>query len=102
MLAWWRFPARRSGVDGIDRRKPQRSRGLTEKVPERKKVFIKTFGCQMNVYDSGKMQALLGKDGYESVDSPEEADLVLVNTCSVRDKPEQKLDRKSTRLNSSH
>jgi tRNA-2-methylthio-N6-dimethylallyladenosine synthase len=60
-------------------------------VPERKKVFIKTFGCQMNVYDSGKMQALLGKDGYEPVDSPEEADLVLVNTCSVREKPEQKL-----------
>jgi tRNA-2-methylthio-N6-dimethylallyladenosine synthase len=64
---------------------------LPESVPEQKKVFIKTFGCQMNVYDSGKMQALLGKDGYEPVDSPEEADLVLVNTCSVREKPEQKL-----------
>ncbi|MEE2750999.1 MAG: tRNA (N6-isopentenyl adenosine(37)-C2)-methylthiotransferase MiaB, partial [Myxococcota bacterium] len=44
----------------------------------------------MNVYDSGKIQALLEKDGYETVDDPEEADLVLVNTCSVREKPEHK------------
>jgi tRNA-2-methylthio-N6-dimethylallyladenosine synthase len=56
-----------------------------------KKVFIKTFGCQMNEYDSGKMRALLGQDGYVSVQSPEEADLILVNTCSVREKPEHKL-----------
>jgi len=64
---------------------------LAEKLPERQKVFIKTFGCQMNVYDSGKIQALLEKDGYETVDDPEAADLVLVNTCSVREKPEHKL-----------
>ena len=64
---------------------------MAEKLPERQKVFIKTFGCQMNVYDSGKIQALLEKDGYETVDDPEAADLVLVNTCSVREKPEHKL-----------
>jgi tRNA-2-methylthio-N6-dimethylallyladenosine synthase len=45
----------------------------------------------MNEYDSGKMRALLGEDGYEPVASPEEADLILVNTCSVREKPEHKL-----------
>lgn len=56
----------------------------------RKKVFIRTFGCQMNEYDSAKLRKLL-EAGYESVDSPEGADLVIVNTCSVRDKPEQKL-----------
>jgi len=56
-----------------------------------KKVFIKTFGCQMNDYDSGKMRALLAKDGYEPVSEPEEADLILVNTCSVRERPELKL-----------
>ena len=64
---------------------------MAEKLPDRQKVFIKTFGCQMNVYDSGKIQALLQKDGYETVEDPEEADLVLVNTCSVREKPEHKL-----------
>ena len=61
----------------------------TDSAP--KKVFIKTFGCQMNVYDSEKMEALLGKDGYEPAESEQDADLILVNTCSVREKPEQKL-----------
>ncbi len=59
--------------------------------PTKKKVFIKTFGCQMNDYDSGKMQALLQHDGFESCDEAADADLVLVNTCSVREKPEHKL-----------
>ena len=56
-----------------------------------RKVFIKTFGCQMNAYDSGKMETLLGRDGYEPTTDPEAADLILVNTCSVREKPEHKL-----------
>ena len=58
---------------------------------EKKKVYIRTFGCQMNVYDTGKMKALLGKDGYEATDSMDEADLVIVNTCSIREKPELKV-----------
>ena len=63
---------------------------MSESNPD-KKVYIKTFGCQMNEYDSGKMRALLGQDGYVSVQEPEEADVILVNTCSVREKPEHKL-----------
>ena len=55
------------------------------------RVFIKTFGCQMNEYDSGKMRALLGRDGFERTEDLADADVVLVNTCSVREKPEQKL-----------
>jgi tRNA-2-methylthio-N6-dimethylallyladenosine synthase len=55
------------------------------------RVFIKTFGCQMNEYDSGKMRALLGRDGFEATEDLSDADVVLVNTCSVREKPEQKL-----------
>jgi tRNA-2-methylthio-N6-dimethylallyladenosine synthase len=55
------------------------------------RVFIKTFGCQMNEYDSGKMRALLGQDGFEPTEDLADADVVLVNTCSVREKPEQKL-----------
>ncbi len=57
----------------------------------RKKVYIKTFGCQMNDYDSGKMRALLAERGYVAVSDPAEADLILVNTCSVRERPELKL-----------
>lgn len=54
-------------------------------------VFVHTFGCQMNVHDSLKIQTILGKDGYQTVDTPEEADVILLNTCSVREKPEQKV-----------
>ena len=56
-----------------------------------KKVFVQTFGCQMNVYDSGKIHALLGKDGYEPTESMDQADVIIVNTCSIREKPELKL-----------
>ncbi len=59
--------------------------------PPARKVHIRTFGCQMNEVDSGRMRSLLRREGYEPVDDPEQADLVLINTCSVREKPEQKL-----------
>jgi tRNA-2-methylthio-N6-dimethylallyladenosine synthase len=55
-----------------------------------RKFFIKTFGCQMNVNDSEKMAGLLKEMGYEKALSPEEADLIIVNTCSVRAKPDNK------------
>ena len=54
-------------------------------------VFIQTYGCQMNELDSGKMLRLLEQDGYASTDTVEQADLILINTCSVREKPEQKV-----------
>ncbi len=57
-----------------------------------KKVFIKTFGCQMNEYDSGKMADVLhAAQGYEPTDKVEEADLILFNTCSVREKAQEKV-----------
>ncbi|MAA78230.1 MAG: tRNA (N6-isopentenyl adenosine(37)-C2)-methylthiotransferase MiaB [Deltaproteobacteria bacterium] len=56
-----------------------------------KKAYIRTFGCQMNVYDTGKMLALLKNDGYEETHEMDEADLVIVNTCSIREKPELKV-----------
>ncbi|MDE2453970.1 MAG: tRNA (N6-isopentenyl adenosine(37)-C2)-methylthiotransferase MiaB, partial [Burkholderiales bacterium] len=57
-----------------------------------KKVFIRTFGCQMNEYDSDKMADLLGAAGeWESTDDVESADLVLFNTCSVREKAQEKV-----------
>jgi tRNA-2-methylthio-N6-dimethylallyladenosine synthase len=57
-----------------------------------KKVFIKTFGCQMNEYDSDKMQDVLNAtDGMIKTDSPEDADVILLNTCSVREKASEKV-----------
>ena len=60
-------------------------------TPGKRKVFIQTFGCQMNELDSGKMLRLLESDGYAAADDPGEADVILINTCSVREKPEQKV-----------
>ena len=57
-----------------------------------KKVYIKTFGCQMNEYDSGKMSDVLrAAQGYEPTEDPEQADLILFNTCSVREKAQEKV-----------
>ena len=57
-----------------------------------KKVFIKTFGCQMNEYDSDKMADVLGAaQGYEPTKDVDEADLILFNTCSVREKAQEKV-----------
>ena len=55
------------------------------------KVFIQTFGCQMNELDSGKMLRLLEGDGYAATPEAGQADVILINTCSVREKPEQKV-----------
>ena len=56
------------------------------------KVFIRTFGCQMNEYDSARMADVLRESrGYTLTANPEEADVVLINTCSVREKPQEKL-----------
>lgn len=56
-----------------------------------KKVHVKTYGCQMNVYDSEKMVDLLKPHGFESVETPQDADVVIFNTCHIREKAEQKL-----------
>ena len=56
-----------------------------------KKFYIETFGCQMNAHDSEKVIVTLTGEGYSQVPTPDEADLVLYNTCSIRDKAEQKV-----------
>ena len=57
-----------------------------------KKLFIKTFGCQMNEYDSDKMADVLNaSEGFIKTDTPEDADVVLLNTCSVREKAQEKV-----------
>src|SRR5450755_515059 len=56
-----------------------------------KTFYIETFGCQMNAHDSEKVIGTLVSDGYTQVPQPEQADLILYNTCSIRDKAEQKV-----------
>ena len=56
-----------------------------------KKLFLKTYGCQMNVYDSERMAEAMAADGYVTTEVAEEADLVLLNTCHIREKAGDKL-----------
>ena len=56
-----------------------------------KKIYIETYGCQMNVGDSEVIFSILGKEGYERTESMDEADVILANTCSVRDNAEQRI-----------
>ncbi len=57
----------------------------TETGAQPKRLFIKTYGCQMNVYDSERMADLLRPLGYAATDRPEDADLVVLNTCHIRE-----------------
>ncbi len=56
-----------------------------------RKVFVKTYGCQMNVYDSARMADALARDGYVETTNQDEADLVLLNTCHIREKAAEKV-----------
>jgi tRNA-2-methylthio-N6-dimethylallyladenosine synthase len=64
--------------------------GVPETDPQ-KTFYLETFGCQMNVHDSEKVVGTLLQEGYRQVESEEQADLILYNTCSIRDKAEQKV-----------
>ncbi len=63
-----------------------------------KKLFIKTYGCQMNVYDSERMVEAMQADGYVTTEVIEDADLVLINTCHIREKASEKLFSELGRL----
>ena len=64
-----------------------------------KKLFIETYGCQMNVADSEVVASIMKMADYEQCDSIDEADAVLLNTCSVRDNAEQKIYHRLETLN---
>ena len=63
-----------------------------------KKLFIKTYGCQMNVYDSDRMAHALAHHGYAPADGAEDADLVILNTCHIREKAAEKVYSELGRL----
>lgn len=67
-------------------------------MADRKKLFIKTYGCQMNVYDSDRMVDVLAPLGYEPTDQPDGADMVILNTCHIREKASEKVYSELGRL----
>src|SRR6201997_2327709 len=64
---------------------------LRNVMASEKTFYLETFGCQMNAHDSEKVIGTLQQQGYTQVEVEEEADLLLYNTCSIRDKAEQKV-----------
>ncbi|MEQ8282576.1 MAG: tRNA (N6-isopentenyl adenosine(37)-C2)-methylthiotransferase MiaB [Parvibaculum sp.] len=73
---------------------------MTEPKPRapRKKIFVKTYGCQMNVYDSARMVDVMAPEGYAEAATPEDADIVLLNTCHIREKAAEKVYSELGRL----
>jgi tRNA-2-methylthio-N6-dimethylallyladenosine synthase len=63
-----------------------------------RKLFIKTYGCQMNAYDSARMADVMAPHGYALVDAPEDADMVVLNTCHIREKAAEKVYSELGRL----
>ncbi|MBL1431132.1 MAG: tRNA (N6-isopentenyl adenosine(37)-C2)-methylthiotransferase MiaB [Robiginitomaculum sp.] len=71
---------------------------MTKQKTPAKRALIKTWGCQMNVYDSERMSDILGNMGYEMADDAETADLVVLNTCHIREKAAEKIYSELGRL----
>ncbi|MGH7466053.1 MAG: tRNA (N6-isopentenyl adenosine(37)-C2)-methylthiotransferase MiaB, partial [Longimicrobiales bacterium] len=64
---------------------------MTQIAAGRKTAYVETYGCQMNVSDGELMQGILAAGGYDIVAKPEDADVVLVNTCAIREHAEQRV-----------
>ena len=60
-------------------------------LPRTRRAYVETYGCQMNISDGELMEGILAADGYEIVGAPEDADVVLVNTCAIREHAEQRV-----------
>jgi len=82
----------------IPRLDPLGKRKMSDAKSDPKKLFIRTYGCQMNVYDSERMAEALGADGYVETDRPDDADMILLNTCHIREKAAEKVYSELGRL----
>src|SRR5256885_9079551 len=90
---WWRGERRRAKAKAASLTRARRSTKDTEgrAANVARKYLIETFGCQMNVHDSERMAGLLEQAGFEATALASDADLVVINTCSVRERAEEKL-----------
>ncbi len=83
----------------IDEKKQGETLVLDRKDSNKRKLFIESYGCQMNFSDSEIVASILAKEGFNTTQNLEEADLVLVNTCSIRDKAEQTIRKRLEKYN---
>ncbi|WP_053990109.1 tRNA (N6-isopentenyl adenosine(37)-C2)-methylthiotransferase MiaB [Mangrovimonas sp. TPBH4] len=83
----------------IDENKQGQSLVLEQKEGNQRKLFIESYGCQMNFSDSEIVASILSKNGFNTTQNLEDADLVLVNTCSIRDKAEQTVRKRLEKYN---
>jgi tRNA-2-methylthio-N6-dimethylallyladenosine synthase len=83
----------------IEENKQGTSLVLEQKESNKKKLFIESYGCAMNFSDSEIVASILNEQGYNTTQNLEEADLVLVNTCSIRDKAEQTIRKRLEKYN---
>jgi tRNA-2-methylthio-N6-dimethylallyladenosine synthase len=83
----------------IDEKKQGNSLVMEPKAENTRKLFIESFGCAMNFSDSEIVASILSKEGFNTTQKLEEADLVLVNTCSIRDKAEQTVRKRLEKYN---
>ena len=83
----------------IDENKQGEALVLEPQAANSKKLFIESYGCQMNFSDSEIVASILAKEGYNTTQQLEDADLVLVNTCSIRDKAEQTVSKRLEKYN---
>ncbi|NNE32184.1 MAG: tRNA (N6-isopentenyl adenosine(37)-C2)-methylthiotransferase MiaB [Winogradskyella sp.] len=83
----------------IDEKKQGEALILDKKEGNSKKLFIESYGCQMNFSDSEIVASILSEQGFDTTQSLEDADLVLVNTCSIRDKAEQTVRKRLEKYN---
>ncbi len=86
-----RLPTNSNDDDGADLESPFAAMSDVDTGQPAPKVFIKTFGCQMNVYDSERMNEALAAQGYSEASAIEDADLVILNTCHIREKAAEKV-----------
>lgn len=77
---------------------PKRQAESNIKNPKAKKVYIETYGCQMNIADSEVVASILVNDGFAITDTADNADVILLNTCSIRDNAEQKIFHRLSHL----
>lgn len=83
----------------IDEKKQGNSLVMEPQEKNNRKLFIESYGCQMNFSDSEIVASILSKEGYNTTQNLEEADLVLVNTCSIREKAEQTVRKRLEKYN---
>jgi len=72
---------------------------LDQQKENKRKLFIESYGCQMNFSDSEIVASILSKEGFNTTQNLEDADLVLVNTCSIREKAEQTVRKRLEKYN---